>query len=573
MRYPDVGSDAIDRAVIVAAPASSPSTSSMRGPRRSPGGMALHRGESGPPTGAVARRAPATSSAAIRNSCRGFVSVMYKLTGAHSAVSCRSTSLRCTASIVLLAAWFLARGGQRCRAAARHAGLAGRACGSRVDSVPRARRRRNCRRAGLRARHDAAGAVLRAPARHLARAARIRSSSAPQHSPHLHEVDGRHRAPVAGRARSGRTHDVSALGRSGRPRSGATVQPALGIAAAGHAAVRVEQGASELRIGRWEPDPFEVNISLRQIPDAALDRRQRRLSRRRRGRPRRAGPAAVLEQLRRARLAATGLHGMLSICLLASLVTWFGRATLPVLLATARSGCYWSSYDQRNIFGLLPALALAVSFGGAWLWRARPQLDLDQRDRSGWRTFPVLAGGGLLKDAQATIASMTRGERALPARSKAMRGAIGRQSRALLSSPRSRITASFPALAAAPMRRTCSSPTRCSASSSAAPTRSASGRSIGFGAGDVFAGHEYHAPPADPRWVLLSRSPAIASGSTARRWNFGDAVSSPREPAAAVARRILYRRGARDDLGDSGLVVWRAAGAGNAGSEPPSSNT
>ena len=45
-----------------------------------------------------------------------------------------------------------------------------------------------------------------------------------------------------------------------------SVRHALSIAALGMLPFVVEQGVSELRIGRWEPDPFEMNISLRQIP-------------------------------------------------------------------------------------------------------------------------------------------------------------------------------------------------------------------------------------------------------------------------------------------------------------------
>ena len=172
------------------------------------------------------------------------------------------------------------------------------------------------------------------------------------------------------------------------------VHRALGIAALGMLPFVVEQGASELRIGRWEPDPFEVNISLRQIPtllstDANVVYRGGD-----------AGVRAGLVQLRfwnsydvpaTLRLLFTAF---LAICLGASLASWFGRATLPVLLAYAAVWLYWSSYDQRNIFGLLPALALCVSFGAASLWRARPQADLAQRDRSGCGSVPDPRGRG-----------------------------------------------------------------------------------------------------------------------------------------------------------------------------------
>ncbi len=160
-----------------------------------------------------------------------------------------------------------------------------------------------------------------------------------------------------------------------------TVRRALAIAALGMVPFLVEQGASELRIGRWAPDPFEVNISLRQIPtllstDANLVYRGGD-----------AGVRAGLVQLRfwnsydvPATLRALFTIG-LGLCLAASLASWLGRAVLPLLVAYGAIWLYWSSYDQRNIFGLLPALALCASAGAAQLWRLRPRCS----GRTVWR--------------------------------------------------------------------------------------------------------------------------------------------------------------------------------------------
>ena len=121
----------------------------------------------------------------------------------------------------------------------------------------------------------------------------------------------------------------------------------------------VEQGASELRIGRWGPDPFEVNISLRQIPtllstDANVVYRGGD-----------AGVRAGLVQLRfwnsydvPATLRALFFIGLRPLPgRVAGLMVRAGGAAARSLVYGA-IWLYWSSYDQRNIFGLLPALAL-----------------------------------------------------------------------------------------------------------------------------------------------------------------------------------------------------------------------
>ena len=109
------------------------------------------------------------------------------------------------------------------------------------------------------------------------------------------------------------------------------------------------------------PIRSEVNISLRQIPtllstDANIVFRGGD-----------AGVQAGLIQLRfwnsydvpaTLRLVFTV---MLALCVLASATSWFGRAALPVLIVYGAIWLHWSSYDQRNVFGLLPILALCAS--------------------------------------------------------------------------------------------------------------------------------------------------------------------------------------------------------------------
>lgn len=339
------------------------------------------------------------------------------------------------------------------------------------------------------------------------------------------------------------------------------VRLALAIAAAGMLPFLVEQGASELRIGHWRPSPSEVNISLRQIPtllstDANIVYR--------------GGDArmqAALVQLRfwnsydvpaTLRVVFTAF---LAICLVASVTSWFGRATLPVLLAYGAIWLYWSSYDQRNIFGLLPVLALCASAGAARLWTLRPAIL--------WRNgvavcaglFLVLAGGGLLKDAQAKIASVSRGERALPARLAAIRG--GTPAEVALFYPE--LDGEYRFISAL------SSRTRAAHVLITYPLfrffeRGAHALSLWpyelVRPGDVFASHEYHVPPPDSRWVLLSRTPHH------RVWLRVAALRpvTPRTVEAAPgtrSRRILYEV-ERADIGDEGFVAWQATLASGA---------
>lgn len=336
-----------------------------------------------------------------------------------------------------------------------------------------------------------------------------------------------------------------------------SVRRALAIAAVGMLPFVVEQGVSELRIGRWKSDPFEVNISLRQIPtllstDANVVYRGGN-----------ARVQAALVQLRfwnsydvpaTLRLVFTAF---LAICLVASLTSWFGRATLPVLLAYGAVWLHWSSYDQRNIFALLPVLALCVSFGAAWLWRARPQAIWPNAVAAIAGLFLVLAGGGLLKDAQARIASLATGDRALPARLAAMRGGVP-----------DKVSLFFPQLAgdyrfiSALSGRTDAAHVLITYPLFRFFERGAHALSLWpyelVEPGDVFAGHEYHAPPDDPRWVLLWHAPphrVWLRVSELRRVTPRLAEAAP----GGSSRRLLYDV-ERADIGEERFVVWQATG-------------
>ena len=335
-----------------------------------------------------------------------------------------------------------------------------------------------------------------------------------------------------------------------------SVRHALGIAALGMLPFVIEQGVSELRIGRWEPDPFEMNISLRQIPtllstDANIVYRGGD-----------AGVRAGLVQLRfwnsydvPATLRPV-FSLFLAVCLAASIASWFGRVTLPVLLAYSAVWLYWSSYDQRNLFGLLPVLALTASFGAAWLWRARPQILWPNAIAAGAGLFLILAGGGLLKDAQARIASFSAGPagaHALPARLAAMRGGVpdkvalfypqwDRDYR-LIAGLAGRTDAAH-VLVTYPLFRFFE--------------RGAHALSLWpyerVRTGDVFAGHEYHAPPDDPRWLLVARLPPN------RVWLRVDGLrrvtTRAGQSSNATTRRVLYDV-EPGDIGSSGLVGWQ----------------
>ena len=259
----------------------------------------------------------------------------------------------------------------------------------------------------------------------------------------------------------------------------------------------------------------------------------------------------------------------LAICLGASLASWFGRATLPVLLAYAAVWLYWSSYDQRNIFGLLPALALCVSFGAASLWRARPQAIWPNAIAVAAGLFLILAGGGLLKDAQARLASLTRGERALPARLRAMRGGIAGKV-ALFYPQLDREYRFISALAG----RTDAAHVLVTYPLFRFFERGAHALSLWpfdrVRPGDVFASHEYHVPPGDPRWVLLSRQ--HRQSRLAARHRSSSGLAAARGAFERWHDAASSTTWSPQTLGTTAWWCGKPPGPGTAG-PPPSSNT
>ncbi len=335
-----------------------------------------------------------------------------------------------------------------------------------------------------------------------------------------------------------------------------TVYRALGVAAVGMLPFLVEQGISELRIGTWQSDPFEVNISLRQIPtllstDAEIVYRGGN-----------AGARAGLVQLRfwnSYDVPATlrsAFTLFLFVCLAASVFTWFGRATIPLLAAYGAIWLYWSSYDQRNIFGLLPVLALCATFGARRLWELRPRLLWANGVAVAAGLFLVLAGGGLLKDAQARIASVTRGDRALPARLAAMRGGV--PEKVALFYPQ--LQADYRFISALESR---TNPAHVLITYPLFRFFSRGAHALSLWPydlvtpGDIFAGHEYHTPPPDPRWILLARhqSNRVWLRVAGLRPVTARAATNHAEPGTT---RMLYDV-QPVDLGPGGFVVYQAS--------------
>jgi hypothetical protein len=333
-----------------------------------------------------------------------------------------------------------------------------------------------------------------------------------------------------------------------------TVYQALGVAAIGLLPFIIEQGASELRIGRWQPDPFEVNISVRQMPtllstDANVVYR--------------GGDARVqagLVQLRfwnsydvpaSLRLVFTAFLGL---TLVAAAWSWFGRAVLPVVAIYGAIWLFWSSYDQRNIFVLLPVVALSVSFGAQWLWQLRPRCVWANAVALVAGLFLVLAGSGLLKDAQARLAALKGFETRLAAMHGDVPDKVSRfypqleRDYRFLSALSERTKAAH-VLVTFPLFRFFE---RGSHALSLWPYEQVQ-------PGDVFAGHEWHGPPGDPQWVFLARHDRnrIWLRSNDLR-PVSSRVVNTSEPGV---RRILYDVDPAD-LGDEGFVVWRASVSG-----------
>jgi hypothetical protein len=321
----------------------------------------------------------------------------------------------------------------------------------------------------------------------------------------------------------------------------------------------IEQGASEARIGQWQSDPFEVNISVRQMPtllstDANVVYR--------------GGDTKVQAGLIQLRFwnnydvpasLRTAFTAFLLLCVAASATTWFGRAVLLPLLAYLVVWLFWSSYDQRNIFVILPVLGLVASFGAARLWTLLPPLIWRNGVAVMGGLFLVLAGGGLMKDAQARIASLTR-DRPLATRLHAMRGTTAEK-----------VAVFYPHLdhdyrfMAALAQRTNAPHVLVTSPLFRFFDRGAHALSLWpyerVQSGDVFAGHEWHAPPADPRWVLVAR------GTTHRIWvrvpEMSDVAARVETSGAEGLHRVAHGVD-RAELGEDGFIVWRATVRGDA---------
>ncbi len=324
----------------------------------------------------------------------------------------------------------------------------------------------------------------------------------------------------------------------------------------------IEQGISELRIGRWQSDPYEVNISLRQMPtllstDANVVYRGGDT-----------GVRARLVQLRfwnsydvpaSLRVVFTAL---LVLCLVAAAWSWFGRTALPLLMAYGAIWLLWSSYDQRNVFGILPVLALCASFGAARLWHLTPGIIWKNGVALLAGLFVLLAGSGMLKDAQSRMAGLARGDRALPARLDAMRGTVP-----------DKVDRFYPHLAsdyqflAALADRTGAAHVLVTTPLFRFFERGSHAMSLWpyeqVQPGDVFASHEWLVPPDDPRWVLVAR------GTAHRVWLrvAGLRTVTPRVESvdgSLGSTRALYAV-ERTDLGSEGFIVWQATMKGDTG--------
>jgi hypothetical protein len=346
---------------------------------------------------------------------------------------------------------------------------------------------------------------------------------------------------------------------------GGALRRALALAAVAILPFVIEQGIAELRIQHWRPDPYEVNISARQMPtllstDAAVvyrggDTRQR----------------WTLVQLRfwNSYDVPASLRwvfsAFLAVGLLAAAATWFGRAVLPIVIVDAAIWLVWSSYDQRNLFGVLPVVALCATFGAQRMWTWRPAVI--------WRNgvallaglFLILAGGSVLKDAQARLASLTGGERPLRARLEAARGGTAEK-----------VARFYPGLAAdytfvaALAERTAA--THVLVTSPLFRFFPRGSHALSFWPyevvqpGDVFAAHESHRPPPDPRWVLLWRGPVHRVWLRAAAMRLVTPRTATAPDTGPGTRRLLYDV-EPGDTGADGLVVWHADIRGGSASD------
>ena len=328
---------------------------------------------------------------------------------------------------------------------------------------------------------------------------------------HLHQVDRRRRAPAAVASRPGLAARSARFCRSGQRRSPDPSVMRSPSPRSGCCPSSSNRAISELRIGRWEPDPFEVNISLRQIPtllstDANLVYR--------------GGDAGV-------RAGLVQLRFWNSYDVPATLRSVFtavsrrvpGRVARVVVRPGDAAGArrVWRGLAVlvvvRSAQHLRPACRcsrLTASFGAAWLWRARPQLL--------WPNA-IAAGGGAVSDPRRRRSAqgcagpdrvVFGGHRGDAGAAGAPRGDARRRCRTRSrSSIRSWIatTGSSPALAG----RTDAAHVLVTYPLFRFFERGAHALSLWpyerVQPGDVFASHEYHAPPDDPRWVLVARLP------------------------------------------------------------------
>ena len=334
------------------------------------------------------------------------------------------------------------------------------------------------------------------------------------------------------------------------------VLTAVGIAFLAMVPFLIEQGISEARIGKWQSDPFEVNISIRQMPtllstDANVVYR--------------GGDTKVQANLIQLRFwnnydvpasLRTAFTAFLLLCVCASALTWFGRAVLVPLLAYLVIWLFWSSYDQRNIFVILPTLGLTASFGASRLWTLPPRLLWTNAVALMGGLFLVLSGGGLMKDAQARIASLTK-ERPLSARLHAMRG-----------SPADKIAFFYPQLdhdyqfMSALAARTNAPHVLVTSPLFRFFDRGSHALSLWpyelVQPGDLFAAHEWHAPPPDPRWVLVMR------GTTHRIWLRVPEMHDAPDRSDVEERKVHHLE--PEEFGESGFVAWRATVRGGGAS-------
>jgi hypothetical protein len=335
-----------------------------------------------------------------------------------------------------------------------------------------------------------------------------------------------------------------------------------------------EQGYSELRIASRHFDPYEVNISLREIPawlakDADVTYRGGGLM----SRPH-------LVQLRfwnsyNVPALLRWPHTLLLLLLLAAgAATPFGRVMLPIIGGYGVVWLLWSSYDQRNLFVVLPLAAIVASFGARRLWHARPAFFWRNALAIALGLFLLLSGGSILKEAQGRLRSLSEGDRALSARLHAMAGDT-REKIAVFyrdSVPEfefldalSRRTGATHVLVTWPLFRFFPNGAHALSLWRYDQVRD----------GDVFSGHEWHRPPRNAEWVLVQRT------AKHRAWLFGQAsevglaaLDMPSEEsrdgattAGSAAGTSWWYRVTPDDLRAGGYLAWEAVVASGMGDE------